>query len=79
MLNLLQAEEALKKAIDIKEIKECKDYGTDYLFVAFKTDNFIKQSREIDPFYLVDKNTGKVRPYTIANDINRFYSSKNIM
>lgn len=79
MLNLSQAEAALKKAVDVKEIKECKDYGTDYLFVAFKTDNFIKQSREIDPFYLVNKNTGEVRPYTIANDVNRFYSSKKII
>lgn len=76
MINTIEAADILrKKNPEIKEITECKDYGTDYLFVAFETDD---HRNEIDPFYLVDKNNGKVRNYTIAEDTNRFFSAKSL-
>lgn len=76
MINIKQAENALKNEIKgIKEIQNCKDYGSDYLFVAYKTNDKLK---EIDPYYLVNKNTGSVRSYTIAEDPSKFYSSKSL-
>lgn len=76
MISTIEAADILrKKNPTIKEITECKDYGSDYLFVAFETDD---KRNEIDPFYLVDKNNGKVRNYTIAEDIDKFFSAKNL-
>ena len=37
----------------IKTIKECRDFGKDFLFVGFQTDT---PDKELDPFYLVNKN-----------------------
>jgi len=63
----------LKKELPtIKTVKECRDYGKDYLFVAFETDT---PNKEIDPFYLVGKNNGQVRKYNIAEDTNRFFNA----
>lgn len=76
MINTIEAADILrKKNPEIKEITECKDYGSDYLFVAFETDD---KRNEIDPFYLVDKYNGKVRNYTIAEDPVKFFSAKNL-
>ena len=60
---------------DIKTIKECRDYGKDFLFVAFETNT---PDIELDPFYLVNKNTGDIRRYTIAENPGRFYSAQKI-
>ena len=68
-----QAASILKNKIkEIKTIKECRDYGKDYLFVAFVTNT---PDREIDPFYLVGKNGGDVRQYNIVEDTNKFYNA----
>lgn len=71
-----EAVEILKdKVKEIKTIKICKDYGKDFLFVAFQTDT---PDKELDPFYLVGKTDGKVRKYNIAEDTNKFYSSPSV-
>lgn len=71
-----EASKILKNEIKgIKTIKICKDYEKDYLFVAFETNT---PNNEIDPFYLVDKNTGKVRKFNIAGDTEKFYNTPNI-
>lgn len=76
MISTIEAADILrKKNPTIKEITECKDYGSDYLFVAFETDD---KRNEIDPFYLVDKNNGKIRNYTIAEDPSKFFSAKSL-
>lgn len=74
MVDIKEAVTALKNRVKtIKSIKECRDYGSDYLFVAFETDT---PNKELDPFYLVNKNTAIVRKYNIAEDTNRFYNAK---
>lgn len=71
-----EAAKILKNKIkEIKMIKICKDYGKDFLFVAFQTDT---PDKELDPFYLVGKIDGKVRKYNIAEDANKFYSAPSV-
>lgn len=60
---------------EIKTIKECRDYGKDFIFVAFETDT---PDVELDPFYLVNKNTGDIRRYTIAENPSKFYSAPKL-
>lgn len=73
MIDVKEAIMALKNSVkDIKTIKECRDYGKDYLFVAFTTDT---PTKEIDPFYLVNKTTAAVGPYSIFEDTNKFYNA----
>ena len=68
-----EASKKLKEKVkSLKTIKECRDYGKDYLFVAFETNT---PNDELDPFYLVDKNTGNIRKYNIAEDTNKFFNS----
>lgn len=72
-MNTAEASKKLKEKVkSIKTIKECRDYGSDYLFVAFETNT---PEDEIDPFYLVNKTTGNIRKYNIAEDTNRFFNS----
>lgn len=53
-------------------VKDVRDYGDKYLFTAFITDN------DMDPFYLVDKRSGNISHYTIAEDLPKYYSSSVI-
>ncbi len=74
MVDIKEATTALKNRVKtIKTVKECRDYGDSYLFVAFETNT---PESEIDPFYLVNKNTAMVKKYNIAEDTNRFYNAK---
>lgn len=76
MISVQEASNILKKELPtIKVIKECKDYGKDYLFVAFETNT---PDKEIDPFYLISKNGGPVRKYNIAENVGKFYSAKTL-
>ena len=73
MVDIKEAMTALKNRVKtIKVIKECRDYGSDYLFVAFETNT---PESEIDPFYLVNKNTAVVKKYNIAEDTNKFFNA----
>lgn len=73
MVDIKEATTALKNRIKtIKTIKECRDYGDSYLFVAFETNT---PESEIDPFYLVNKNTATVKKYNIAEDTNKFFNA----
>lgn len=75
-MTLEQAKQKLISEINPKKIDSCKDYGQQYLFTAFITDD---SSNEIDPFYLVNKITGKVMPYTIAEDPDKYYSARELL
>ena len=50
------------------EILGCYDYSTEYLFSLTPKG----QISYNDDYYLVNKNTGQIRPYAILNDIDRF-------
>lgn len=52
--------------------QSCKDYGTDYLVTAYENDD------DMDPFYLVNKRTGSIRNYTIAENPSRYYSTPDV-
>lgn len=58
------------------DIRLAKDYGDSYMFLAF--DKTVGDSREIDPFYLVNKTTGAITPTTIATNPEKFYTSKEL-
>lgn len=55
------------------KVVSCKDYGNEYLVTAYKSED------DLDPFYLVNKSTGEIEPYTIAEDPNRYYSAKELL
>lgn len=55
------------------KVVSCKDYDEFYLFTAYVNDD------DVDPFYLVHKETGAVSPYTIAADPNRYYSARELL
>jgi hypothetical protein len=44
------------------------------LFTALKNGN----ERSFDPFYLVDKHTGKINGYSIADNPNKYYDTPEI-
>lgn len=69
---MLTAKDASTKIPSGLKIVSCKDYGNHYLFTAFKDE------READPFYLVDKDFGIVRPFSIAGNAEMFYSMPEI-
>ena len=72
---MLSAIEAAKKLLSSNPnltITACRDYDTDYLFTAFRNE------KDLDPFYLVNKQTGKVEAYTIAKNPQKYYSSKTM-
>ena len=72
MLDAKLAAEKLKVYGPNLEISSCKDYDDSWLFTAFKT------KTDLDPFYLVNKTTGEVSPYTIASDARRYYSTPDV-
>lgn len=55
------------------KVESCKDYDEYYLITAYETEE------DFDPFYLVNKSTGEIEPYTIAEDPNRYYSAKELL
>lgn len=56
------------------DIQSCKDYGLNYLFTAF-----IKGDKNNwDPFYLVNKITGIVSDYSIIDNSDKYYRTKEI-
>lgn len=68
-----KAAELLKKYNPKLDIQECRDYGSDFIFVAPAKDD----ESNIDPFYLVNKVTGRVHPYTVAENPSKFYASRS--
>lgn len=72
MLNVVDAAKKLIEMDSGLTITQCRDYDSDYLFTAFRNE------KDLDPFYLVNKETGKISSYTIAKDPKRYYSSKTI-
>lgn len=72
---MLTAKDALAKlkAENTKiRIESCKDYGSDWLFTAFVHED------DMDPFYLINKTTGEVTNYTIAENPRRYYSTPDV-
>ena len=61
-----------KKSNPDVNIVSCKDYGTDFLITAYKTKD------EMDPFYLINKNNGSIRNYTIAENLTKYYDTPDI-
>ncbi len=55
------------------KIVSCKDWGDHYLFTIYES------PEDIDPFYLVNKETGSVEHYTIAEDPSKYYSTKELL
>lgn len=68
-----QAANIIKKKYPNLKVVSCKDYGDDYLVTAYKTEE------DLDPFYLINKSTGEIEPYTIAEDPNRYYSAEELL
>lgn len=52
-----------------------KDYGSDFLV----TYSYEGVDELPDPFCLINKSTGKVEAYTIAEDPDRYYSAKELL
>ena len=73
MVTIEQCIDAFKENNSKIKVVSCKDYGDFYLFTAYVTDN------DVDPFYLVHKETGSVEPYTIAMDPNKYYTAKELL
>ena len=72
---MMSAREAMTSLLEYDsklKVASCKDYGKDWLFTAFTQEN------DVDPFYLVNKETGKIAHYTIAENPQKYYSSKNV-
>lgn len=69
----IQAVNIIKKKYPNLKVVSCKDYDGDYLVTAYETEE------DLDPFYLVNKSTGEIEPYTIAEDPNRYYSAKELL
>jgi len=69
-----QAADILRKAKPDVNIINCCDYGKEFLFTAPKNGS----KNDIDPFYLIDKNTGAITGYTIAEDPDKYYSAKDV-
>lgn len=74
MISVNKAADLLLRSDNSLKITSCKDYGKDYLFTALKNGN----ERSFDPFYLVDKHTGKINGYSIAEDPNKYYDTPEI-
>ncbi len=62
-----------KKDPNVKII-DAKDYGSDYLL----TYSYKGYDNIPDPFLLINKKTGLVKTYTIAEDSKKFYSTPSI-
>jgi hypothetical protein len=69
----IEAINIIKKMNKRLKIVSCKDYGDDYIITAYENED------DLDPFYLVNKKTGKIEPYTIAEDPNKYYSAKELL
>ncbi|MCR4688697.1 MAG: hypothetical protein K5745_03995 [Saccharofermentans sp.] len=66
------AVEIFKRAYPGLRILSVKDYITSYLITAC-----VSRS-ELDPFYMVNKFTGRITRYTIAYNPNRYYRTRDI-
>ena len=73
MVTIEECMTTFKKDNPLINVVSCKDYGDFYLFTAFVHDT------DVDPFYLVHKDTGAVEPYTIAMDPGRYYKAKELL
>jgi len=67
MFNQIEAQDLLKKFYPEATIKAWTPYLNFYLFRVEHPDPFEK---DWDPFFSVDKNTGKVWPFSILTDID---------
>ena len=75
MLSAEQVKDKIEKAIPNIRLVSVKDYGTDYLVTYRMTDN----SECTDPFLLVNKKTEEIKYYTIALDLDRYYSTPSLI
>ena len=73
MITIEQCVKAFKADNPKINVVSCKDYGDFFLFTAYVN------STDVDPFYLVHKDTGLVEPYTIAMDPGRYYRAKELL
>lgn len=73
MITVEQCVESFKKSSPKIKIVSCKDYEDYYLFTAYVNDD------ELDPFYLVDKESGDIYPYTISEDPSKYYNAKELL
>lgn len=73
MITIDECVAAFKKHNPKAKIVSCKDYGDHYLFTIYESPD------DIDPFYLVNKNTGVVENYTIATNPDRYYRAKELL
>ena len=64
----------LEKADPKMKVISAKDYGSDYL-LTYTYDG----GTSLDPFILVNKQSGKTSEYTIAEDPEKYYSAKELL
>lgn len=74
MITARICKEQLEKSDPNLSVISVKDYGSDFLITYL-----YKNSDEApDPFLLIDKKSGKVRSYTIAEDPGKYYSTPDL-
>lgn len=73
MITIEDCIQTFKKDNPKIKVVSCKDYGEFYLFTAFENET------DLDPFYLVHKQSGFVEPYTIAMDPDKYYSAVELL
>lgn len=57
------------------KVKSVKDYGPDYL-ITYEYDGL---DEILDPFILINKSTGKTSEYSIAYNLDKYYSAKELL
>lgn len=72
MITIQEAINNVKKQNPKLKIVSCKDYNTDFLITAFENED------DMDPFYLVNKKTGSIRNYTIAENPDKYYNTVDL-
>ena len=64
----------LEESVPGLSVISVKDYGSDFLVTyMYKNKDGIP-----DPFLLISKRNGDIRSYTIAEDLNKYYSTPDI-
>lgn len=74
ILTARSCKEQIEKINPDLVVKSVKDYGNSFLITYLYKNN----ENTPDPFLLVNKRDGKVSNYTIAEDLNKYYSTPDI-